>query len=410
MKVRGTPLGSPEFVRARLLELSASYQRLVDKIPFVSDLQSAWLLLLSCAASRPNYILRVLHPEATREFATLHDTAMRRCVETLLDVRMDDQTWNVGSLPLSLGGLGLRSAVRGRSAAYWSSWADGLHMIRRRHALVADLIIRELSSDVGFNAPSWEALADGVRPEVNSLDDAGPGMPQHGWQFKAMQNVDDFFMSTSIWPRLPDASKALLRSQSGPLSGLPFTCCPAAFHSRFYAQVFRVLLLRRLWLPLPPSSRSCRCGRPLDVLGHHRAAGANVGVLGRRGFALESAAARVCREAGGRVSVNVAVRDLDIRVPDRADERRLEVVADGLPLFHGAQIAVDTTLVSVLRRDGTPHPRCVNEDGAALAQARRRKELRYPELAGQHGPAKLVVLASEVGGRWSEVLVPAGLR
>ena len=187
-----------------------------------------------------------------------------------------------------------------------------------------------------------------------------------------------------------------------PLSGLPFTCCPTAFHSRFDAQVFRVLLLRRLLLPLPPSSRSCRCGRPLDVLGHHRAACANVGVLGRRGFALESAATRVCREAGGRVSVNVAFRDLDIGVPDRADERRLEVVADGLPLFHGAQIAVDTTLVSVLRRDGTPHPRCANEDGAALAQARRRKELRYRELAGQHGRAKLVVLAREVGGRWSE--------
>ena len=50
------------------------------------------------------------------------------------------------------------------------------------------------------------------------------------------------------------------------------------------------------------------------------------------------------------------------------------------------------------------------ERGAALAQARRRKELRYPELAEQHIRAKLVVLASEVGGRWSEewpVLVPA---
>ena len=35
------------------------------------------------------------------------------------------------------------------------------------------------------------------------------------------------------------------------------------------------------------------------------AACAAVGVLGRRGFSLESAAARVCREAGGRVSVNV---------------------------------------------------------------------------------------------------------
>ena len=105
----------------------------------------------------------------------------------------------------------------------------------------------------------------------------------------------------------------------------------------------------------------------------------------------------MCREAGGRVSV--AVRDLNIGVPDVADARRLEVVADGLPLFHGTQMAVDTTLVSVLRRDGTPHPRCANEDGAALEAARRRKEARYPELAGQHGRAMLVVLASEVGGR-----------
>ena len=37
-----------------------------------------------------------------------------------------------------------------------------------------------------------------------------------------------------------------------------------------------------------------------------------------------------------------------------------------------------------------------------LAAARRRRELRYPELAGDHGRARLVVLASEVGGRWSE--------
>ena len=38
------------------------------------------------------------------------------------------------------------------------------------------------------------------------------------------------------------------------------------------SSAFRVLLLRRLWLPLPPSSRSCRCGRLLDVLGHVRVA------------------------------------------------------------------------------------------------------------------------------------------
>ena len=97
------------------------------------------------------------------------------------------------------------------------------------------------------------------------------------------------------------------------------------------------------------------------------------------------------------------VRDLDLLPLHQVDARRLEVVADGLslPLFHGAQVAVDTTLVSPLRRDGTPHARCAVEDGVVLMQARRRKEQTYPELSGAHGRARLVVLACEVGGRWS---------
>ena len=99
------------------------------------------------------------------------------------------------------------------------------------------------------------------------------------------------------------------------------------------------------WLPLPSTVRTCRCGLPLDSCGHHRAACSMVGVLGRRGFAVESAAARVCREAGGRVSVNVRVQDMDLARPDALDNRRLEIVVDGLPLFQGAQLAVDTTFV-----------------------------------------------------------------
>ena len=46
--------------------------------------------------------------------------------------------------------------------------------------------------------------------------------------------------------------------------------------------------------------------------------------------------------------------------------------------------------------------KCDVLDGAILSQARRRKELTYPELTGEHGRARLVVLACEVGGRWSD--------
>ena len=95
-------------------------------------------------------------------------------------------------------------------------------------------------------------------------------------------------------------------------------------------------------------------------------------VSGEAWFALESAGARMCREAGGRVATNVMVRDLDIAAPDPRDGRRLEIVVDGLPLFGSAQFAVDTTLVFPLH--GTPTPEAANSDGAALVRARRRKD------------------------------------
>ena len=101
-----------------------------------------------------------------------------------------------------------------------------------------------------------------------------------------------------------------------------------------------------------------RCKLPVwPSRGHHCAACHLAGVLGHRGFSLESAAARICREAGARVSLNVRVQDLDLFPLGSHDNRRIEIIADGLPLFHGAQLAVDTTMVSALRADGNPRHR-----------------------------------------------------
>ena len=101
------------------------------------------------------------------------------------------------------------------------------------------------------------------------------------------------------------------------------------------------------------------------------------------------------------MATNVWVRDMDLGEFNALDVRRLEVVADGLSLWRGAQLAIDTTLVSPLSRDGSASRRAANHDGAALQRARRRKEAMYPELSGEGGRARLVVLAAEVGGRLS---------
>ena len=174
-----------------------------------------------------------------------------------------------------------------------------------------------------------------------------------------------------------------------------------SFESCHSHRLFLVLLLRRLRLPLPPVSRSCRCDRLLDSFGHHRAACSRAGVLGRQGFAVESVGSRIFREAGARVATNVLLRDLDLLLPNVHDGRRLEIVAEGLPLFGGVQLVVDTTLVAPLRSDGSPRPNVPSEMVWALQAARRRKERTYPELVGPRARARLVVWAGEVGGRWS---------
>ena len=205
----------------------------------------------------------------------------------------------------------------------------------------------------------------------------------------------------AVFGRLRPSARAQVRSQAGSGAGLALSATPTHFLTRIPSHLFRVVMLRRLRLPLPPSLHTCRCGRRIDKFGHHRASCARAGVLGRRGFALESAIARVCREAGGRVTQNVMVRDLDLAEPQPADGRRLEVVVDGLPLFGGCQLAVDATIVSALHCDGSPHQGAENIDGVVLERARRRKERTYPELVGPRRRARLVVLGIEVGGRMS---------
>ena len=83
------------------------------------------------------------------------------------------------------------------------------------------------------------------------------------------------------------------------------------------------------------------------------------------------------------------------------DEREIEVVASGLPLRHGAQLAVDITLRSALTSDWRASTYAASVNGAALDRARRDKETKCAELV--HGArCHLVVVAIETGRRWSD--------
>ena len=131
-----------------------------------------------------------------------------------------------------------------------------------------------------------------------------------------------------------------------------------------------MLLLRRLHLRLPLTPRACAFRRLLDPLGNHQAAC--------------RAVALVCRVVGARVARNMRIADMNLPV-HVADARWIEIVCNGLPLWHGAQLAVDTTCVSPVTRSSEPRQGADSRPGASVSRSPR---------------CQLVVFAVETGGRW----------
>ena len=78
IKVLGTPLGHPDFVARHLQAVVAEHQTLLDRIPRVKDLQSAWLLLRS-----RQHQIRSVDPVSTVEFAQAHDDGVSMRLQPL---------------------------------------------------------------------------------------------------------------------------------------------------------------------------------------------------------------------------------------------------------------------------------------------------------------------------------------
>ena len=200
----------------------------------------------------------------------------------------------LATLPMRMGGLGLRSATRTAPAAYWASLADALPMIAQRLPTVAEQAIKsieegqapegrpqglaeavaagELLAREGFlQLPGWNELKDGLRPEQHMSNE--PGEWAHGWQYYASSTREHHLRRCTVLPSSPPADKAHLCSHSGRHAGAALAGAPTAPEFTIEPTEFRTLLLERLRLPLLLTDARCEgCGRKLDEPGRHRGA------------------------------------------------------------------------------------------------------------------------------------------
>ena len=88
---------------------------------------------------------------------------------------------------------------------------------------------------------------------------------------------------------------------------------------------------------------------------------------------------------------------------DPKDKRAVEFCVYGLPLSaFGVPCLCDCTQVSVLSAEGVPHPKTTTVAGIRIEIAEARKPKKYREAAQARGRVRLVTLACETGGRWSD--------
>ena len=387
----------------------------------------------------------MLPPSLSVDYARQHDDGLRTCLSKLLQqprpLGKNGQSWRLASLPLRLGGAGLRSAERTAQGAYWAAWADALAMLQERQPDWARRICSALEGEAEAGAsctteaeaagrlldeegwtqrPSWAALLAGARPQAQQRENqnreeeqeaegeaswggsAEPGEWKHGWQFSACSFRESRYREHVLLPALPPSSQAMLRSNAGPGAGYWLTALPTSTATQLQPSLFQVALRRRLRMRLLLGLRRCpgrTCGSYCDAVGDHLSACSRSGLLQSRALPLERVWRKVFCEAGARVVPQHMLRDLDTSV-QAEDGRRIDVVAFDLPLHGGVPLCGDATMVSPLHADGTARRGAQDTDGLRLRAARKRKATQYPELVRGDG-GRLVLLGCEVGGRWA---------
>ena len=255
------------------------------------------------------------------------------------------------------------------------------------------------------DVPTLNDILMGVRPATVAARQLDPGEFAHGWQYYASATREYHFRRTHIFPNVSEAQCALLRSQSGRNSARALTAVPSDSALTMVPSRFRVMLLRRLRLPFLVASARCEaCGAKLDPLGDHYACYMRTGRVQARARPPERAWERILKEAGATTYFQKLIRETSLAEFLRRpleDGRRIDILATGLPFYHGRPLLCDVTVRSPVRGNGRAHPAAASRNGVVLGRAEGQKSSKYKE-AVDSGLCELLTLGCEVGGRWSD--------
>jgi hypothetical protein len=119
-----TMLGSPimpEAIDGVLQSKLESFQLMCDRLKVIDPHDALFLLRHAFSLPKLTYFLRTSPCFKNTEILKNYDKALRVALISILNVGMEDSSWEQCSLPVRMGGLGIRTASEVSLPAYLSS-------------------------------------------------------------------------------------------------------------------------------------------------------------------------------------------------------------------------------------------------------------------------------------------------
>ena len=215
------------------------------------------IVLLRAAFSMPKILYTLRSSPAYKNPAILKqwDEVLQNVFKEITNVPLTEESWTQATLPVDLGGLGLRRAEDLALPAYLSSTAAASALVR---TILTPFGVAELADPAAVE--EWCARAG---PDV-SVPTGENSYRQREWDRPMAEFNRDTLLSNA-----DQRSRARLLAAAAPRSGVWLNAIPAStLGTQLDPDTLRVALSLRVGARVCEAHR-CRCGAQADDLGYH---------------------------------------------------------------------------------------------------------------------------------------------
>ena len=257
----GAPIGNSACVDAVLMQKLDEFKRLQHRLKLL-NVHDAFYLIRNCfSLPKLLYTLRSAPCFASTELVH-YDTLIRQTLQQILNIQFGDETWQQSTLPVSLGGLGVRSATDLALPTFLASVTASADFISQ----LLPSRLRHVTDPAVISAQNaWTSLSHVPCP-FPPFSSA-----QKSWDWPLLKLKFDNVMSAAQSP----VGRARLLAVTSPHSGDFLNAIPcSSVGTRLDNSSFRIATALRLSAvanaPAPICApHQCVCGENVDQYGVH---------------------------------------------------------------------------------------------------------------------------------------------